>query len=625
MSSHIRLGNVELDIARESVHRDGVEHRLRHRTFEVLLHLVENRNRVVTKSELFEKIWRGVAVTEDTLVQSIVEIRKALGDDPRSPQFVRTIPRVGYQLIAPSDEVAVIAPPNGALTAPGEVQIEVAESRSVVVSIEESRDWRSFIPHIAIAIVIIALGTIAAMRLLHRPAVASAPTSSAGADRMTDSLDAYEAYRRGVVAADGLRTAEAVAYLEHAIKLDPGFAMAYARIGYAYGVTGGQTDRARPYFAKALSMGNRLDDRERLYVLGWQAISETEYARAIDHFRLLIARAPTDVEAYERLGKLLIGEERLNEAIDVLSRGLTIEDAPELHNSLGTAWSYLGRHTEAIAHHRQFVELRPNEPNSHDSLGLSYQWAGEYENALREYDKALQLAPRFEVARVHRANAYWAMGRNRDAVREYASYIAIAPSATERIRGWAEVAMIRHSLGDVHGESEAIDEMHKAGSREGHQDLMLAVDRGDVADAARRAKALRVSVIAGRGSRRTVRFITYALAQAARIAGDEEQAIAYARETLRHSPPTYLVEDCEDVLADMLIAFGRSNEAIAEYRRVLALNANRGRTRYKLARALEQFGRRAEADDEYAHFLRTWATADRDAPEMVRALARRAK
>lgn len=69
------------------------------RPFEVLIFLIENRGRVVTKQELFEQVWGNDFVTDAALTQVIKEIRLALGDDAHSPKYVRTVHRKGYQFI----------------------------------------------------------------------------------------------------------------------------------------------------------------------------------------------------------------------------------------------------------------------------------------------------------------------------------------------------------------------------------------------------------------------------------------------------------------------------------------------------------------------------------------------
>lgn len=81
-----RFGDIQIDARFYIITRHGAEQHLRQRSFEVLLYLLQNRDRVVNKEELIQNIWKVTAVTDDALVQSIVEIRKALGDDPRRPR-----------------------------------------------------------------------------------------------------------------------------------------------------------------------------------------------------------------------------------------------------------------------------------------------------------------------------------------------------------------------------------------------------------------------------------------------------------------------------------------------------------------------------------------------------------
>lgn len=99
-----RVVDVEVDATRACLKRDGQEQHLRPQTFQVLLYLIEHRERGVTKEELIRGIWQGMAVTDDALVQCIMEIRRALGDDSRHPRFVKTIPKFGYSFIAPVKE-----------------------------------------------------------------------------------------------------------------------------------------------------------------------------------------------------------------------------------------------------------------------------------------------------------------------------------------------------------------------------------------------------------------------------------------------------------------------------------------------------------------------------------------
>lgn len=84
---------------------------LRPKTFLLLQYLLENHNRLVSKEELFEQIWKDAHVTDSTLVGCIQEIRKALEDDVRTPRFIKTVPRRGYQFIAPLDQPELVSVP----------------------------------------------------------------------------------------------------------------------------------------------------------------------------------------------------------------------------------------------------------------------------------------------------------------------------------------------------------------------------------------------------------------------------------------------------------------------------------------------------------------------------------
>jgi DNA-binding winged helix-turn-helix (wHTH) protein len=68
--------------------------------FETLYYLASHPGRVVPKTELMERLWPGTFVTDDVLVQCVVDIRRALHDPAKSPQYVQTVPRRGYQFLA---------------------------------------------------------------------------------------------------------------------------------------------------------------------------------------------------------------------------------------------------------------------------------------------------------------------------------------------------------------------------------------------------------------------------------------------------------------------------------------------------------------------------------------------
>ena len=89
------FGPFAIDVDRAEVTRDDAPLALRPKTFALLLHLVDRPGKVVGKQELFDAIWPGVVVTDESLTQVVSELRGALGD--RDQTLIRTVSRRGYR------------------------------------------------------------------------------------------------------------------------------------------------------------------------------------------------------------------------------------------------------------------------------------------------------------------------------------------------------------------------------------------------------------------------------------------------------------------------------------------------------------------------------------------------
>jgi DNA-binding winged helix-turn-helix (wHTH) protein/TolB-like protein/Flp pilus assembly protein TadD len=93
------LDDYELDAGRHSLVREGVPIPLSRKRFQVLLCLLEERHRLVSRHELLERFWDGHEVYEENLTKCISEIRKALADQKKPHRFIETVPAVGYRYI----------------------------------------------------------------------------------------------------------------------------------------------------------------------------------------------------------------------------------------------------------------------------------------------------------------------------------------------------------------------------------------------------------------------------------------------------------------------------------------------------------------------------------------------
>ena len=95
-----RFGQFALDSWKRTVSRADSPVSLTPKAFDVLLFLVQNPNRLVTKEELLQAVWGDAFVEEGNLTQYISHLRKALGDNSEETRLIVTISRKGYQFTA---------------------------------------------------------------------------------------------------------------------------------------------------------------------------------------------------------------------------------------------------------------------------------------------------------------------------------------------------------------------------------------------------------------------------------------------------------------------------------------------------------------------------------------------
>ncbi len=95
------FGPFRFDGENEQLWQDQHTVALKPKAFAVLQHLLAHAGQLVTKTELLDTVWADTAVTEGVLKFCIRELRSALGDDAKAPQFIETVHRRGYRFIAP--------------------------------------------------------------------------------------------------------------------------------------------------------------------------------------------------------------------------------------------------------------------------------------------------------------------------------------------------------------------------------------------------------------------------------------------------------------------------------------------------------------------------------------------
>jgi TolB-like protein len=92
----MRLGHWLIDREQRTLSDSTRTRSLTPRSWDVFVYLLDHRGQLVTTATLLTRFWRNVSADETYVRKSILEIRKALGDDARSPLFIKTIPKQGY-------------------------------------------------------------------------------------------------------------------------------------------------------------------------------------------------------------------------------------------------------------------------------------------------------------------------------------------------------------------------------------------------------------------------------------------------------------------------------------------------------------------------------------------------
>ena len=103
--ARFRFEGIEVDSVLRELRRGPERVPLAPKPFELLLLLVVNRHRSVSRAEIFEQVWPGVHVSDATLASTLRDLRRALGDDGRQSRLVRTLRGVGLRFIAPVEEI----------------------------------------------------------------------------------------------------------------------------------------------------------------------------------------------------------------------------------------------------------------------------------------------------------------------------------------------------------------------------------------------------------------------------------------------------------------------------------------------------------------------------------------
>jgi DNA-binding winged helix-turn-helix (wHTH) protein/TolB-like protein len=428
------FGSCRLEVSLGRLLRDGQPVPLTPKAFDVLLALIERRDRVVDKAELMRLVWPDSFVEEANLSQTIFVLRKTLGETADGPRFIETVPRCGYRFAAEVQEECAAAAPARAQTPFG-----------------RWRDRRFAVPTVAVLIIVAAIGAwgmwlrAPASRLpAEKSRVVVLPFENLSNDReddwlagaFSDSLTSglhgvrtlipisrdriVELYRRdGILEASAIdagvlrRVTEALRarYVVHG---------SYQRVGDRIKVSArlvaadsGAIEAQESVTDEVANLLRVEDDLAERFAQKLQAGTRTGGARP---------RAAS-IEAYQAFieGRTLYAQARHNDALAPLRRATTLDP------QYAEAWALLGKNQarlstitlvasgavadsrrDAVESAKRAVELAPDLHDAHVALALAHREMEEFQPWRAEALKAIDLSPQSAEAYELVADSYFA-------------------------------------------------------------------------------------------------------------------------------------------------------------------------------------------------------------------------
>ncbi|HXV64534.1 MAG TPA: tetratricopeptide repeat protein, partial [Vicinamibacteria bacterium] len=211
-------------------------------------------------------------------------------------------------------------------------------------------------------------------------------------DVTTSSVEAYRLYAEGMqLRFQTFRFEDAILFLEKAVAIDSGFALALAQLGIWHGNLS-RPKEMEAYLAEAVQHLDRVTTRERYYIEAcYYSTREITIAKEIEAYRRLLELYPEDI-ARHNLANCYAYLERFPEAIEELEevrrRGLVV------HNyELAHAYASLGQIDRGLQALEDALSFHANRWEIHRNIGLLHTWAGRYEEAVQAFDRADVLSP----------------------------------------------------------------------------------------------------------------------------------------------------------------------------------------------------------------------------------------
>jgi TolB-like protein/DNA-binding winged helix-turn-helix (wHTH) protein len=497
-----RVADSIVDAAGNRLLRGSREIRLEPKVTQVLMHLAMNRGQVVSRNELERAVWTGMVVGYDAITNAIIKLRRALGDDPRSPHVIETISKHGYRLIAdvgpaaiedaavPSTRAPTRAPPRQqtwlriGLLAAAVLILTMAGSYVLFVSQERARPGPEAVARPSIAVLpfdsmaadpereyfangltedlITDLSKVPGLLVVARNSVFAYKGSDAAPDSIARDLGVGFLLRGSVRRDDrklrlnarliDARNGQSIWAERYDRELTDIFRIQdelAARIVFALQLELAPEEQRRLAAGEAVSVAAYDELLRGLDHYGRRSFEDNELAKA--HFRRAIELDPDYARAYAALalawsrdavdGWAPMTEAAMARAQTLVAQAVRLDpEVPQIYFIRAQLALYRGDHAEAIRQTEHAIALAPGYADAHAQLAWVLHFAGRPARGLRAMDEATRLNPRVpSIYRLVRGALHYAQGEDAEAISDLEQAVPMNPTF-QMLRLWLAAA-----------------------------------------------------------------------------------------------------------------------------------------------------------------------------------------
>lgn len=430
-SKVFEFGPYRLDVRNYVLSRGAEVITLPPKTLDLLVALVEAGGSVLSKEELFQRLWPDTVVEEASLTQQVFLLRKALGG--ATEEYIQTVPRRGYRFVAPVRAVA-------------EENVGARQGQG------SRRYWASS------AAVAAAVLIVAGIVLWVVPRFSSGDAGRPAASGLSPNRLSTEHYLKGRYFWNR-RTeqgyTQAIVEFQQALDADPKFARAWAGLADSYALLGSMANReiprreAMPKAREAAMRAIELDPQlaEAHTSLAFVKMHyDWDWAGAEQEFRRAMELDPNYPTAHHWYAYYLLAMGKTGEALEQVKRARELDSVSLiLTTDCAELAYYAGATGEAESYARKALEMDANFALAHRALGLAYLAEGRRVEAIQELRRAVELT-NGSMPRQAELASLEAESGDKQTAEQFLATIASQPAAPDRglLRALVESSLGQH-------------------------------------------------------------------------------------------------------------------------------------------------------------------------------------